>query len=174
MIKIGLCNQSNMSHMTYGVNNLASTLVTSLCLTLSSTTNTSTRVITNPIELHKEVKKYNLPNYLGARIPVRSQLNVEQWELMLSEYWDKQLLECIKFGFPLGFNRLCPLNHDVVNHKSALEFPEHIDKYIEEEQKFGAIIGPFQEAPISNLHYSPFMTRHKPNSETRRVILDLS
>ena len=141
---------------------------------MPNNTDISTKVIADPIELHKEVKKHNLPNYLGARIPVRSQLNISHWESTLSEYWDKQLLECIRFGFPLGFNRLCPLRHDIGNHKSALEFPEHVDKYIEEEQKFGAIIGPFEEAPIPNLHYSPFMTRHKPNSETRRVILDLS
>ena len=27
---------------------------------------------------------------------------------------------------------------------------------------------------MKKLHYSPFMTRHKPNSDNRRVILDLS
>ena len=42
------------------------------------------------------------------------------------------------------------------------------------EKSFGAIIGPFKEPPINDLHFSPFMTRHKPNSDTRRVILDLS
>ena len=55
-----------------------------------------------------------------------------------------------------------------------MEFPEHVANYIEEGQNFGAIIGPFKKAPITNLHYSPFMTRHKPNSDNRRVILDLS
>ena len=128
----------------------------------------------DPIELHNEVKKYDLPNYLGARIPVESQLNIHAWESLLEGYWDKQLLECLKFGFPLGFNRTCPLSHDKNNHKSAVLFPEHVEKYIEDEQKFGAIIGPFQKSPIENLHYSPFMTRHKPNSDNRRVILDLS
>ena len=106
----------------------------------------------DPIELHNEVKKYNLPNYLGARIPVESQLNIQAWESLLEGYWDKQLLECLKFGFPLGFNRTCPLNHDKDNHKSAVLFPDHVKKYIEDEQKFGAIIGPFQKSPIENLH----------------------
>ena len=128
----------------------------------------------DPIQLHNEVKKYDLPNYLGARIPVPSQLNICKWESLLQDYWDQQLLECLKFGFPLGFNRMCPLKHDKENHKSAVLFPEDVNKYIEEERKFGAIIGPFQEQPIENLHYSPFMTRHKSNSENRRVILDLS
>ena len=129
---------------------------------------------TDPIQLHEEVKKYDLPNYLGARIPVPTQLNIHAWETMLQGYWDEQLLECLKFGFPLGFNRTCTLKHDKENHRSAVLFPEHVTKYIEEEQKFGAIIGPFENSPIKNLHYSPFMTRDKPNSENRRVILDLS
>ena len=141
---------------------------------MPATSKVSNKVVADPIELHEEVKKQKLPNYLGACIPVESQLNVQAWESLLEGYWDKQLLECIKFGFPLGFNRTCPLRHDVQNHKSAMEFPEHVAKYIEEEQHFGAIIGPFDTAPIANLHYSPFMTRHKPNSENRRVILDLS
>ena len=130
--------------------------------------------LTDPIEIHKEVQKYDLPNYLGARIPVKSQLNIEAWEELLQGYWDSHLLECLKFGFPLGFNRMCPLRHDKDNHKSASEFPEHVDKYIAEELALGAILGPFDHPPIENLHYSPFMTRPKQNSDTRRVILDLS
>ena len=94
--------------------------------------------------------------------------------MLLRGYWNQQLLQCLEFGFLLGFSGLCPLKHDKANHKSALEFPLDVSKYIEEEKSFGAIIGPFKEAPIPNLHYSPFMTRHKPNSDTRRVILDLS
>ena len=128
----------------------------------------------DPTQLHKEVRRYNLPNYLGARIPVNSQMNIRAWKDLLGDYWDQQLIQCLEFGFPLGFNRLCSLKHDKVNHKSAVEFPQDVEKYIQEERSFGAIIGPFEKAPIENLHYSPFMTRHKPNSDTRRVILDLS
>ena len=136
--------------------------------------NISDKECRDPIELHNEVKKHDLPNYLGARIPVPSHLNIHAWETLLEGYWDRQLLECLKFGFPLGFNRTCSLSHDKDNHKSATQFPDHVTRYIEEEKQFGAIIGPFDKPPIKNLHYSPFMTRHKPNSNNRRVILDLS
>ena len=135
---------------------------------------TVNRKFTNLIDMYEEVKKYDLPNYLGVRIPVKSELNIQAWEELLDGYWDTQLLECLKFGFPLGFNRMCPLNYDKNIHKSAAEFPEYVDKYIAEERVLGAIIGPFDEPPITNLHYSPFMTRPKQNSDTRRVILDLS
>ena len=83
---------------------------------------------TDPIQLHEEVKKYDLPNYLGARIPVPTQLNIHAWETMLQGYWDEQLLESLKFGFPLGFNRTCTLKHDKGNHRSAVLFPEHVTK----------------------------------------------
>ena len=141
---------------------------------LPSTETISDIKVSDPITLHEKVKRFNLPNYLGARIPVKSQMNIQAWKKMLKGYWDQQLIQCLEFGFPLGFNRQCPLKHEVINHKSAIECPQDVKKYIEEEKSFGAIIGPFQEPPIANLHYSPFMTRHKPNSDTRRVILDLS
>ena len=37
----------------------------------------------SPIEQHYQAKKYGVPNFLGARIPVKSQLNVSAWEVML-------------------------------------------------------------------------------------------
>ena len=46
--------------------------------------------------------------------------------------------------------------------------------YLEEEKKYSAILGPFKECPIKNCHFSPFMTCNKPNSDNRRVIIDLS
>ena len=53
-----------------------------------------------------------------------------------------------------------------------MNFPDHVDKYIQEELKFGAMIGPF-ELPIK-VHISPFMTRDKHDSDTRHTIMNLS
>ena len=61
------------------------------------------------------------------------------------------------------------------NHASALQFPEDIKNYIETERKYKAITGPFSEPPFGNkTHTSPFMSRPKPDSQHRRVIIDLS
>ena len=68
---------------------------------MPNTGKVSDRVIADPIKLHEEVKKFNIPNYLGTRIPVKSQMNIQAWESLLEGYWDRQLLECLKFGFPL-------------------------------------------------------------------------
>ena len=81
---------------------------------------------------------------------------------MLSGYWDKQLIHLIRFGFPIDFNRSCPLTHEDKNHSSAVDYPEDIKAYLNEEIQHGTIIGPYQNSPIPNCHFSPFMTRENP------------
>ena len=92
----------------------------------------------------------------------------------LQGYWESQLIQLIQFGFPLDFNRSCVLNHEQGNHKSATEFPTDVNAYIEEEMKYKALLGPFEKHPIPSGHCSPFMTRAKPNSDRRHVIVDLN
>ena len=126
------------------------------------------------LQAHELVKATGKPNYLQARIPIKSQLNVEQWEKALVGYWDKQLLDLLKYGFPLDFNRSCELGQYTGNHSSAIDFPKDIEAYLQEELSYGALLGPFETHPIKGGHCSPFMTRSKPNSDRRRVIVDLS
>ena len=116
----------------------------------------------SPIEMHKIIRKTGKPNFLQARLPVVSQLHVDKWQSLLADYWDQQLLQLLQFGFSLDFNRCCPLQHEVGNHSSANEFPEDVDAYIEEECKFGALLGPFDVNPTENVHSSPFMTEISP------------
>ena len=127
-----------------------------------------------PFQMHEKIKASGSLNYLGCRIPVKSQLNISEWAEILKGYWDSQLIELLTFGFLLDFNRFCPLQCEKINHASAIEFPDDIRAYLEEEVKFGAIVGPFEREPIVNCHTSPFMTREKPNAKHRRVIIYLS
>ena len=71
--------------------------------------NVSSIRITDPIDLHNHVTKSTNPNFMGLRIPIPSQLNIEVWKQELGAYWDQQLLEFLQFGFPLGFNFACEL-----------------------------------------------------------------
>ena len=130
--------------------------------------------ITDPSALHKLMKASGTYNFWGLKIPVQSQLNVDQWEKQLEGYWDTQLLELIKYGFPMDFNRQSPLRWEGKNHNSALQFPQDVEAYLKEEIQFGAIQGPFTKSPIKNCHFSPFLTREKSNASHRRVIIDLS
>ena len=83
-------------------------------------------------------------------------------------------LPLIKYSFPLDFDRNSDINCEKINHKSAIEYPEHVTAYLQEELDNKAMLGPFKTPPIDNLHVSPFMTRDKSSSVNRRVIIDLS
>ena len=41
------------------------------------------------IEAHKIIRTSARPNFMGARIPVASQLNINAWKSYLVGYWDK-------------------------------------------------------------------------------------
>ena len=123
---------------------------------------------------HSEVARTGTYNFMKAQIPVQSQLNIDSWEKYLKKYWDKQLIFLIKYGFPLDFDPSITLNHEIKNHKSAVDYPQDIQAYLNEEMKFQAILDPFKNSPINNLHVSPLMTRDKRGSKHRRVIVDLS
>ena len=129
--------------------------------------------VPNIIDAHKIIRNSNMPNFMAARIPVNAQFNIPAWKSYLSEYWDKQIVDLLQYGFPLDFDHSKPLNGTYENHSSAIKFPQHVHKYISTEIEYEAILGPFKEYPFP-CHVSPFLTREKPHSENRRVILDLS
>ena len=129
---------------------------------------------TDPIALHKIMQDSNEYNFLQNQINLKSQLNPDIWDSYLHDYWDKQLPLLIRFGFPLDYNREGTLRSQETNHASAIEFPDDIQAYLQEEGHYNAILGPFKDIPIKNMHVSPMMTREKPNAPHRRVIIDLS
>ena len=125
------------------------------------------------IEAHKKLIKDGRPNYLGLQIPVKSALNHEKFATYLQDYWDWQLPFFIKFGFPLDIKNTSKIISEKINHKSAIDFLDHVDFYISEEKKFDSLLGPYENPPF-DLHTSPFLTRDKSSSSKRRVIVDLS
>ena len=82
-------------------------------------------------------------------------------------------MDLITYGFPLDFDRNVVLQSVKENHKSALDFPQEIDKYIETEIKYGALLGPFDSLPI-DARVSPLMTRSKHNYRSYRFQITLS
>ena len=75
---------------------------------------------------------------------------------------------------PLIIIVLIPSKMKKINHKSALQYSSHVDVYLNEEMDHGAMLGPFKQPSIDDLHISPFMTRDKSSSDKRTVIIDLS
>ena len=96
-----------------------------------------------------------------------SQLKPDAWDKYLQGYWDNQLPLLVHFGFPLDFNREAQLVSHSDNHSSAKAYPNDINAH-------KAILGPYTQPPLPGLHRSPFMSREKPDSPHRRVIIDLS
>ena len=122
---------------------------------------------------HRLIKNTGIPNFLGLQIPVSTNLNVSSWRKHLSDYFVQQLPDLIESGFPLDFDRTRNLQSTLVNHASARLYPDHVDRYIREEVGFKAMFGPLDNKPF-DVHISPFMTREKSNSDSRRTIMDLS
>ena len=125
------------------------------------------------ITAHNIVTETGLPNFLGACIPIASQLHPQRWRYCLANFWDKQLPDLIEFGFPLDFCRGGTLQSTDKNHLSALQNTTYVEQYIMEELSYGAIHGPYQEKPFP-MHISPLMVRDKLNSDKKRTIMDLS
>ena len=126
------------------------------------------------LDIHNHVKSTGNFNFMDAQVSVPSQLRLDRWDAYLEGYWDNQLKFLIRYGFPIDFNNEISLSSEENNHSSATEFPDNVRKNFHDEGCFGAILGPSSTPPIKDLHISPCMTREKPHSDARRVIVDLS
>ena len=126
------------------------------------------------LHIAETIRATGKPNYMAARIPVKSGLNLEAWEDCLRDYPDKRLFQYLKFGFPLSLKDPEELsNTQVVNHYSALQYLDQVIQYLNKERDWGAILGPLDHPPTDHFHCSPLLSRPKDGSD-RRIILNLS
>ena len=117
-------------------------------------------VILSIFDIHALVRATGKHNFMAVKITMKSLLKIKVWKEELVNHWDQQLLQLTEFGFPLDFNRQCPLKFKGKNRTSATDFPADIEAYIQEGHHFDAILGPFHKNLIPGGHCSPFMTRH--------------
>jgi hypothetical protein len=61
----------------------------------------------------------------------------------------------------------------MVQPESAIKFLTEVDNLFSEETSLGAILGPFPDPPVGDLHCSPIMTAPKDWTKCR-IIIDLS
>ena len=130
----------------------------------------------SPVEVHREVRATGKYNYQKAKILLPSPINFQLFEHLAKDYWDWELPLMLKYGFPLCFpHNEKDLESGEINHSSAMKYPAHVETYLTTEMSQKAIYGPFQDPPYGETtHISPFMSRDKADSETRRIITDLS
>lgn len=127
------------------------------------------------VKMYMKIKAFNLPNFVGARIEVPSDLVHDEFERRLADYHDKELCLFLKFGWPLGYHsRVIPTSVQS-NHPSATAHMDHVERFIQKELQHKAVVGPFPQLPFHPwVRISPLMTREKRDSDERRIILDLS
>ena len=126
-------------------------------------------------EIYKVVRATAVPNYMEARLPVHSGLNIHSWRRLLKGFPDEQLVEFLNFGWPLDFTAPQPPVPSYTNHETNEAFLQHIGRFLEEELTQKAMLGPFCAPPFSPwVQVSPMLTRPKKDSEKRRVIVNLS
>ena len=106
------------------------------------------KYIDSSFEMHKRLKASGALNFLKCRHPVELQLHTDEWSHVLQGYWDVQLIQLLKYRFPLDFNRDSPLECENKNLSSAVKFSDDAKTYLNEEVAPGAILGPFTEPPI--------------------------
>ena len=102
--------------------------------------------------------------------------NLEEFRDKLKDYHDKEIVEWLRYGWPMGrLPTLPPPSLSYQNHKGASDHPEQLRQYIQKETKYGAVMGPFSKIPfLGHIGISPLSTRPKKDTTDRRVILDLS
>ena len=55
------------------------------------------------IKAHKAVRESRLPNYRGCRIPVPTKLNTGYMAERLHDYEDRQVIEFMRYGWPVNY-----------------------------------------------------------------------
>ena len=96
----------------------------------------------NEAKLYQTVVAYGKPNYLGTREPVAHQLNIPAWRAVEKYISDKQLIDFLAYSFPIGYTGDKPPMGNLVNHSSARQAPEHVNKYLATEVGKQAALGP--------------------------------
>ena len=132
--------------------------------------------ILQDVILANRVVQLGYPNKLGCRIPLVTNWRLNEMELMLLDYHDKDVIEWLRFGFTISREDTAvdPTPNNI-NHLRATLFPAVIDEYVEKEVRLGVAIGPFTVPPfLHRIGISPLSTRPKKDSDKRRIILDLS
>lgn len=84
-----------------------------------STTPEARRRFPEFCHLYDSIKSCGLPNFLGAKIPLSSALNLQPWQRKLVDYHDKEVCTFLEFGWPVGYHSITPPSSAEVNHPSA-------------------------------------------------------
>ena len=121
------------------------------------------------LQLSLDVSAHGVSNWLGAKIPIRSHLNIDAMSLLLDKFPDPWVLRGSKFGWPLSRPQDLPLSGVTwPNHASCNKHIVQVLEFIETEVSLGALyplgLAPkYLMPPISTI---PLLCVPKPPSLT--------
>ena len=121
------------------------------------------------------VRETGRANVDSTKIRTTSKIKFENLENELIDYHNQEIIDLLKYGFPIECERdtAPPVVHR--NHKGAVDFPEELRSYIHKQIQERTLIGPFDHNPFGDeARFSPLNTVPKKESNKRRVIMDLS
>ena len=126
------------------------------------------------VSANRKVKSSKVHNFQQERIQVNHQYNFEFLEKELEKYPDREVLDFMKYGWPLNADNTEKQKSEPVNQRNARINEEKLEKYIREEIRKGTAIRPFHTAPFEEYRVSPVNAIPKKDSDQLRVLLNLS
>ena len=115
-------------------------------------------------------------NFQGCKIPIPTSIRYDRLSDALggcATPKEQKFLKLLEFGMPLDCKPGYGVSKAQKNHHSALEYKDAINRYLHKNVQSQAMLGPFEQSPISGLCFSPLMSVPKEETE-RRVIVDFS
>ena len=114
-------------------------------------------------------------NAESCKIRVPSFWNVELFEELLYGYENQDIVQYMKFGWPVDFENVQNLEERPKNQKGAALNKNKVRNYVQSELNKGSIIGPFAKNPFGKkARFSPIDAIPKKDSDDIRIILNLS
>ena len=98
-------------------------------------------------DIYNKVTKLSLPNYIGARVQLPSNLHFPEWEALAHTPEDSNLISFLKHGFTVGYEGPVP-TPATHNHASFVQHPRDVPTYVLTELDEGAMLGLLEMEPF--------------------------
>ena len=126
------------------------------------------------VDAFYKIKNSGFYNFQVCKIQLPTKFDFEFIECELRGYKDVQVVNFLKYGFPVDCSLVSRNPGIPPNHKGATDFPMQMQHLLDKEVRLGGFIGPFRCSPFPSPRYSPLNSVPKKDSDERRLILDLS
>ena len=111
----------------------------------------------------------------GSETKTSSVLEHRSIRKMLHNYKDKEIIQFLKYGWPISHDGRRYNTEKIKNWKGVVINKTAVKAYLENELKYKSVVGPFKSNPFNQpIGISPLNTRDKKDSTEKRIILDLS